>query len=211
MMIPILAEGCHKAPFQLKIQASNLHCPFLAILEVQPVLHRLNLLYGKLLAQRYPVGTTRRTDQRALRLRRDLRRVLERKKPIGLRLPQEGLLAECYALLRNDDLSFQGLFLLLKGAFWDQQSLRPLGENHNGPIDLKELPQRGAHTDLNRCFEKAAKRLNQKPSQQKSWTSLIQKDYGFWSLLQGSFSVSFKLPPLNLLYQIFPIKQTESY
>ena len=174
-------------------------------------LYLLTFFHEQPSVQRYPVDTKRRSEQRELRPRTRREIALVTEKPIGLHWLEQGLRGGYSALRRNDDQGLRGLSLLLKEVVWGPRKKKILGGKHNGPVGQQGWPQQDEHKALKRSSLKGILKEVLKQFPQTKWLSVIRRDYGFLSLLGVFFSVSFKLPPLNLLYQIFPYKQIESY
>lgn len=210
MMFTILVVDSHKDPFQLRSLRLYHRCLFSAIPEPLTFLFQSNLLCEQSLARRYRGRTKRKIGQGGLRSQTCLEKAQERAKPLGLRLPQQGLGGECCILRRNDDRGLRGLFPHGKEVYLDPQSLRLLGETHSEQSSLQGLQQQGECKDRYNNSLGDTLKQGRRQFHKTKWLSLIQKDYDFLSLLRGYFYVSFKLPPLNLLYQIPRITQIES-
>lgn len=204
-----LVLNVHKAPYRLKILM--LYCRYHAFAILGFVHDPLSLAHEQLLAQQYPVDTKHRTAQRELRLQTRLETAPVIEKRLGLHWLEQGLEGGCFFWHRNDGRGLRGLSLLLKEVVWSPQRKKISGGKRSGLVDQRGWPQQGEHKDLKRSSLKGILKEVLKQFPQTKWLSAIRKDYGFLSLLGVYFSVSFKLPPLNLLYQIFPIKQIESY
>ena len=186
------------------------------LLRLHVVRHSISLrlqvaFHEQLLAQRYPVDTKRRNAQRELRSQKRLEKAQEREKPLGLCRQGQDLEGGCFFWHRNDGRGLRGRFPHGRGVSLDPQKKMLLGENRSGKVDPQGLQQQGECKNQYSSSVGDNLKEDRRQFQQTKWLSLIQKDYGFLLSLRGYFSVSFKLPPLNLLYQIFPIKQIESY
>ncbi len=211
MMFTILVVDSHKDPFQLRSLRLYHRCLFFAIPEPLTFLFQSNLLYVKPLVRRYQGNTKRRSVRKGLMLQTRLEKARERAESLGLCRLGQDLEGGCFFWHCNDGRGLRGLFLHALGVALDPQRKKISGGKHSGPVGQRGWPQQDEHKALKRSSLKGILKEVLKQFPRTKWLSVIRKDYGFLSLLGVFFSVSFKLPPLNLLYQIFPYKQIESY
>ena len=188
-----------------------LYCHYLFFATLGDSFYHFVLIHEQFLAQRYPVDTKRRNAQRELRSQKRLEKAQEREKLVGLWRQGQDLEGGCFVWHRNDGRGLRGRFPHDLRAVFHPQKKTLLGESRSGKVGPQGWQQRGECKDQYSSSLGDNLKQDQRQFQQTKWLSLIQKDYGFLPSLRGYFSVSFKLPPLNLLYQIFPIKQIESY